>query len=195
MFVGSGLGSITRVTGRDAQDAAPSDARVDRRQEIRRQIDVLLDEYFDLVEPMPADTCPLSVPLYGASEVSGALLTLLEQNVTMGAKVREFEREFAKFVGTKHAIMVNSGSSANLLALAVLSNPSLPGALRPGDEVIVPAVTWATTIAPILQHGCVPVLVDIDPKTLNLRPQDLGKALSSRTRAIMPVHQIGRAHV
>lgn len=116
---------------------------------------------------------------------------MLEQNVTMGAKVLEFEREFAAVVGSEHAIMVNSGSSANLLALAVLSNSSMPGALRPGDEVIVPAVTWATTIAPILQHGCVPVLVDIDPKTLNLRPEDLSQALSSRTRAIMPVHLLG----
>lgn len=191
MFVGPRLGSITRVTGPVGQDAAPSDTSVDRRHQIRRQIDVLLDEYFDLIEPMPADTCPLSVPLYGAGEVRGALLTMLEQNVTMGAKVREFEREFADFVGSKHAIMVNSGSSANLLALAVLSNPSLPGALRPGDEIIVPAVTWATTIAPILQHGCIPVLVDIDPRTLNLRPEDLAKALSSRTRAIMPVHLLG----
>ncbi len=168
----------------------PTDAAV-RKKAIRAEIDGLLGEYFDLVEPMPADSCPLSVPLYGAEEVSGALGTMLDQNVTMGALVREFEDEFARFVGTEHAIMVNSGSSANLLALAVLSSPSLPGALRPGDEVIVPAVTWATTISPILQHGCVPVLVDIDPQTLNLRPEDLELALSSKTRAIMPVHLLG----
>lgn len=140
---------------------------------------------------MPADSCPLSVPLYGAEEVSGALAAMLDRNVTMGAQVRAFEAEFAALVGAKHAVMVNSGSSANLLALAVLSNPSLPGALRPGDEVVVPAVTWATTISPILQHGCVPVLVDIDPTTLNLRPEDLANALSSRTRAVMPVHLLG----
>lgn len=109
----------------------------------------------------------------------------------MGNKVREFERAFASAVGAKHAVMVNSGSSANLLALAVLSNPVLPNHLRPGDEVIVPSVTWATTLTPILQHGCVPVLVDIDPETLNLRPESLTEALSSRTRAIMPVHLLG----
>jgi CDP-6-deoxy-D-xylo-4-hexulose-3-dehydrase len=166
-------------------------AKSARAREIRGEIDRLLGEFFDLVEPLAADSCPLSVPLYGAQEVSGALTTLLDQNVTMGARVREFEQKFADAVGAKHAIMVNSGSSANLLALAVLSNTSLAGALRPGDEVIVPAVTWATTIAPILQHGCIPVLVDIDQRTLNLRPEDLKDALSSRTRAIMPVHLLG----
>ena len=87
--------------------------------------------------------------------------------------------------------MVNSGSSANLLALACLSTPSLPGALRPGDEVIVPAVTWSTTVAPVLQQGCVPVFVDVDPATLNMRPEDLDAAVSRRTRAIMPVHLLG----
>ncbi|GAB2766300.1 lipopolysaccharide biosynthesis protein RfbH [Terrabacter koreensis] len=179
------------MTGSDVRAATAPDIRVRRRDAIEREIGALLEEYFDLVEPMPGNSCPLSVPLYGADEVRGALATMLEQNVTMGVRVREFEREFATFVGSRHAVMVNSGSSANLLALAVLSNTSLPGALRPGDEVIVPAVTWATTIAPILQHGCVPVLVDIDPKTLNLRPDDLSKALSNRTRAIMPVHLLG----
>jgi len=178
----------------DAQTSAPalSDQAVDaRRNEIRVQIDALVREHFDLMAPIPAQECPLSVPLYGADEVNGALDALLTQNVTMGARVREFEQAFADYVGSKHAIMVNSGSSANLLGMAVLSSPALPGALRPGDEVIVPAVTWSTSLAPILQHGCVPVLVDVDPATLNLRPEDLEQALSARTRAIMPVHLLG----
>lgn len=178
---------------------APSDAdqtphnpdAAQRRVEIRAAIDDLIREHFDLLPGLPAFECPLSVPLYGPEEVGGALKALLEQNVTMGARVREFEAKFAGFVGSKHAIMVNSGSSANLLALAVLANPSLPGYLRPGDEVIVPAVTWSTTLAPIIQHGCIPVLVDVDPKTLNLRTEDLHEALSARTRAIMPVHLLG----
>ncbi|MCL2454405.1 MAG: aminotransferase class I/II-fold pyridoxal phosphate-dependent enzyme [Micrococcales bacterium] len=163
----------------------------ERQAEIRSQVAGLVSEYFDLMPQMPADECPLSVPLYGADEVNGALDSLLTQNITMGAKVRQFEKAFAEHVGSRHAVMVNSGSSANLLALAVLSDPSVPGGLRPGDEVIVPAVTWSTTLAPILQHGCVPVLVDIDPKTLNLRPEDLEAALSPKTRAIMPVHLLG----
>jgi CDP-6-deoxy-D-xylo-4-hexulose-3-dehydrase len=163
----------------------------EKRKALRASIDDLIRQHFELIPSLPDQECPLSVPLYGAEEVSGALESLLEQNVTMGTKVRAFEQKFAALVGTKHAIMVNSGSSANLLALAVLASPSLPGALREGDEVIVPAVTWSTTLAPILQHGCVPVLVDVDPYTLNLQPERLHEALSSRTRAIMPVHLLG----
>jgi len=159
--------------------------------ERRRALRDLIAAHFEDIEPLPDDVCPLSVALYGADEVSDALDCLLDQQVTMGARVRDFEREFADFMGSRHAIMVNSGSSANLLAMAVLASERLPGALRPGDEVIVPAVTWATTIAPVLQMGCVPVLVDIDADTLNLRPQDMAEAISPRTRAIFPVHLLG----
>ena len=96
--------------------------------------------------------------------------------------MRTFERMFAEFMGVRHAVMVNSGSSANLLAVSALSELTVHGGLRPGDEVIVPAVTWATTVTPILQLGCVPVLVDIDVETLNLRPEGVRDALSPRTQ-------------
>lgn len=182
---------MTDALSQPASAAVDPGQGAERRRAIKAQIDVLVREHFSYMPALPADECPLSVPLYGAEEVSGALESLLEQNVTMGAKVRAFERTFAEFVGTKHAIMVNSGSSANLLAMAVLASPSLTGALREGDEIIVPAVTWSTSLAPILQYGCVPVLVDIDPATLNLQPERLAEALSSRTRAIMPVHLLG----
>lgn len=162
-----------------------------RALEIRSEIDALLTEFFELIEPASDADCPLSVPLYGARETAAALATLLDRNVTMGAQVKEFEARFARYVGVQHAVMVNSGSSANLLALSVLSNSAVQQGLRSGDEVIVPAVTWSTTIAPILQQGCVPVLVDVDPATLNLRPEDLAAAVSERTRAIMPVHLLG----
>ena len=140
---------------------------------------------------MPDDCCPLSVPLFGADEVYALLETLLDREVTAGRRVREFESNFARFIGSKHAIMVNSGSSANLLALSVLAHGSLAGGLRPGDEVIVPAVAWSTTLAPVLQVGCVPVLVDVDAETLNLRPDSVEEAISNRTRAILPVHLLG----
>jgi CDP-4-dehydro-6-deoxyglucose reductase, E1 len=162
-----------------------------RREELKRAMGAMIEEYFDLAPVRDKEDCPLSVPLYGAKEVSAALDCLLSQNVTMGRSVRAFEERFADFIGTRHAIMVNSGSSANLLSLAVLSSSSLPSALQPGDEVIVPAVTWPTTVTPVLQHGCLPVLVDVDPKTLNLVPDQLQEALSPRTRAIMPVHLLG----
>jgi CDP-6-deoxy-D-xylo-4-hexulose-3-dehydrase len=166
--------------------AAPS-----RKQDLRDEIHRLVAEHFRDIPPLPDDTCPLSVPLYGAEEVCGALDALLDQQVTAGRRVREFEQKFADFIGSRHAVMVNSGSSANLLALSVLAHGSLAGGLSPGDEVIVPAVAWSTTLAPILQIGCVPVLVDIDPDTLNLRADDLADAISPRTRGIMPVHLLG----
>jgi CDP-6-deoxy-D-xylo-4-hexulose-3-dehydrase len=163
-----------------------------RRGEIAAQLRTLVDEFFAL-EPPAEDplACPLSVPLYGGREVADALDVLLSQDVTMGARVRAFERQFADFIGTRHAVMVNSGSSANLLAISVLSANVVPNGLLPGDEVIVPAVTWSTTISPIIQNGYVPVFVDIDPQTLNLRPEDLERAITSRTRAIWVVHLLG----
>ena len=162
-----------------------------RRDSIRAELRSLIDEWFALPSDDDPLRCPLSVPLYGAEEVMAATEVLLSQNVTMGAVVREFEEEFARFVGADHAVMVNSGSSANLLALSALQSRVFPQGLHPGEEVIVPAVAWSTTIAPILQIGCVPVFVDIDPKTLNLRPADLADAWSPRTRAIFVVHLLG----
>lgn len=142
--------------------------------------------------PEPAaDESPLSVPLYGSEEVGDALECLLEQRVTMGDRVAAFEREFAEFIGSEYAIMVNSGSSANLIAISVLCQHVVEGRLQPGDEVIVPAVAWSTSLAPILQLGCVPVLVDIDEQTLNMRPESITDAMSDRTRAVLPVHLLG----
>jgi CDP-6-deoxy-D-xylo-4-hexulose-3-dehydrase len=150
-----------------------------------------VERYFELAPADDGLTCPLSMPLYAAEEVSEALEVLLSQNVTMGERVRAFEAAFADFVGSRNAVMVNSGSSANLLALAVAASNAAPNGLRPGDEVIVPAVTWPTTISPILQLGCVPVFVDVDAQTLNLRPEDLDQAWSPRTRGIFAVHLLG----
>ena len=162
-----------------------------QRAELSQQIGRLVEEYFAIEEPEGELDCPLSMPLYGAEEVTEAVEVLLTQRVTMGARVRAFEQEFARFIGSRHAVMVNSGSSANLLAVAVAASSAVPNGLRPGDEVIVPSVTWPTTITPLLQYGLVPVFVDIDPHTLNLRPEDLQDAVSSRTRGIFVVHLLG----
>ena len=167
------------------------ETRLARSEQVKREIAALIEEFFTLQPPDESLVCPLSVPLYGEEEVIEAVDVLLSQNVTMGRRVRAFEAAFAEFIGCEHAVMVNSGSSANLLAIATLSSRTVAGSLHPGDEVIVPAVTWATTVTPILQLGCVPVFVDIDPHTLNLRPGDLEGALSPRTRAIFAVHLLG----
>jgi CDP-6-deoxy-D-xylo-4-hexulose-3-dehydrase len=103
--------------------------------------------------------------------------------------VREFEETFADPYSS-YAVMVNSGSSANLLAISALTNPRY-GRLKPGDEVIVSALSWPTTIWPLVQHGLVPVFVDIDAETLNIDVDKARKAVSEKTRAIMPIHVYG----
>jgi len=134
---------------------------------------------------------PLSVPTFGWEEVWEALESLLSAQVTMGKKVKRFETMFAEYIGVKHSVMVNSGSSANLLALSVLTNPILAERLRPGDEVVTPAVTWATSVFPILNVGLVPVLVDVDLSTFNLIPEEMEKAIGPKTRAVLLVHLLG----
>jgi len=111
---------------------------------------------------------------------------------TMGEHVQTFERDFAKYVGSKHCVMVNSGSSANLLIVAALfytQNPDLK--LKRGDEIIVPAVSWSTTYYPLYQYGLKIKFVDIDLHTLNYDLDQLAQAVSDKTRAIMAVNLLG----
>ncbi len=128
---------------------------------------------------------------YSHEEIIAALECLLSTNVTMGAKVRDFETKCADYFGSKYAVMINSGSSANLLALSALANPAFSGQLSPGDEVIVPALSWSTTVWPIIQNNLVPVIVDIDLETLNLSIDAVKRAITPKTKAIMPVHVYG----
>ena len=134
---------------------------------------------------------PLNIPTYSSEEVEEALDSLLSTWVTMGSKVKKFEEAFAQYNGSKHAVMVNSGSSANLLALSVLTNPLLKDHIPKGSEIITPAVTWATTVYPVSDVGCTPVLVDVDQKTFNIIPDEIEKAITNKTRAILPVHLLG----
>jgi len=134
---------------------------------------------------------PLNIPTYSSEEVEEALESLLSTWVTMGSKVKKFEEAFAQYNGSKHAVMVNSGSSANLLALSVLTNPLVNDDIPKGSEIITPAVTWATTVYPVSDVGCTPVLVDVDPKTFNIIPDEIEKAITNKTRAILPVHLLG----
>ncbi len=111
---------------------------------------------------------------------------------SMGAIVKEFESDFARYVGSQHCVMVNSGSSANLLMVAALfytKNPKLK--LQRGDEVIVPAVSWSTTYYPLYQYGLKIKFVDIDLHTLNYDLEQLELAVTDETRAIMAVNLLG----
>ena len=128
----------------------------------------------------------LHEPTFGEDEIAAVVDVLRSTRVTSGAKVREMERHFGS-----HAVMCNSGSSANLLAVAALRNPVTDQRLRQGDEVVVSALSWATTVWPLVQHGLIPVIVDIDPETLNIDPAQVGAAIGPNTRAIMPVHVYG----
>lgn len=128
---------------------------------------------------------------YDDAEILAFLDCLLRTEVTMGPRVRRFEEEFARKFGRRHAVMVNSGSSANLLAVSALCNPVVKDRLKPGDEVIVPALCWSTTVWPLIQHGLVPVIVDADPATLNVDPGEVERAVGPKTRGIMPVHIYG----
>lgn len=110
------------------------------------------------------------------------------KRISSGKYVREFEKKFAKLIGTKEAVAVSSGTDADALALAVLYDF---GAKR-NDEVIVPALSFAATGNAVLQAGFIPVFVDIDRKTLNIDPLKIEKAITDKTRAIMPVHLMGK---
>src|SRR5438309_6360444 len=135
---------------------------------------------------------PLTVPTYGPDEVEEAIDSLLSTWVTMGSKVKKFEEAFAKYNGSKHALMVNSGSSANLLALSVLTNPTNPDHIEKGSEIVTPTVTWATTVYPIANVACSPVLVDVDPGTFNMFPEEMEKAIGTNTKAVVSVNLLVR---
>lgn len=145
------------------------------------------DHAFSAAEPRVR----LHEPTFGAEEINAFVEKLLTTRVTMGPTVVAFENAYAAFGAYGAAITVNSGSSANLLAIAALVNPACRDGLKPGDEVIVSALSWSTTIWPLMQMGLVPVVVDIDPETLNIDPEKAEAAIGPRTRAIMPVHVYG----
>jgi CDP-6-deoxy-D-xylo-4-hexulose-3-dehydrase len=128
---------------------------------------------------------------FGSDEIIAMVEVVLSGQLTMGERVRSFEKQFAEYIGAPYAVMVNSGSSANLLAYAAATNPARSRHLRAGDEILVPAVSWSTTIAPILQMGLKPVLVDVDPRTLNIDVASMKTKATARTKALMAVHILG----
>src|SRR3989344_710670 len=137
-----------------------------------------------------ATTIPTMGLPFGHEEVNEAIDSLLSTYVTMGRKVKKFEGMFANYSQTKHGIMVNSGSSANLLALSILTNPVLKNRIKEKEEIITPATTWVTTVYPISNVGATPVFVDVN-LDFNINPELIEKAITEKTRAIMPVHLIG----
>ncbi len=142
---------------------------------------------------VPGDAnIPVTGKVFGAEEISAAVRASTDFWLTSGPFTEKFESRFAKTVGMRHAFMVNSGSSANLLALSALTSPRLgERALRTGDEVVTVAAGFPTTVTPIIQNGLIPVYVDIDLVTYVANEAALEAAISPKTRAIMMAHTLG----
>ena len=122
-----------------------------------------------------------------------AIQKVIDSNMfTMGKNVAEYEKQFADSFGSKYAVMVSSGSAANLLMIASLFyTQDKKLRLKSGDEVIVPAVSWSTTYFPLQQYGLKVKFVDVDSKTLNIDLKKLEEAISDKTRAILAVNLLG----
>src|SRR5262249_47486491 len=137
-----------------------------------------------------ASKVPYAGRVFGADELAAGVEAVLDFWLTLGPQGDAFERELARYVGVRHALLVNSGSSANLVAFAALTSPQLERPLASGDEVLTVAAGFPTTVAPAVQHGCVPVFVDVDLKTGNVLADRLEAAVSPRTRAVMIAHTL-----
>ena len=135
---------------------------------------------------------PVSGKVFDAAEMRSLVDSALDFWLTTGRFADQFEREFARWSGLRDCLLVNSGSSANLLAVSALTSPKLGHRrLVPGDEVITVAAGFPTTVNPILQNGLVPVFVDVTLPTYNVDVSQLEAALSGRTRALILAHTLG----
>ncbi len=165
--------------------------------ELRQKILALVAEYHAAAYPTNDESSiPANVPVSGRTFDADELVTLVDSALdfwlTTGRYANQFEREFARYFGLRHAMLCNSGSSANLLALTALTSPKLgERALRPGDEVLTVAAGFPTTVNPMLQNGLVPVFCDIVLPTYDVNIEQLRAAVSPRTKAIMMAHTLG----
>lgn len=168
-----------------------------KSNQIKRQILALVREYYE-AELGPKDFVPgeTPVPVSGRTFDAAEMVSLVDASLdfwlTTGRFADQFERDFARYMGVRHAMLCNSGSSANLLALSSLTSPKLAGRqLQPGDEVITVAAGFPTTVNPIVQNRLIPIFLDIDLRTYNLSLDHLEEAITPRTRAIMIAHTLG----
>jgi len=174
-----------------------SNPEEDELSNLRSQILAMTNRYAEIYLKkevfLPGITpIPVSGKVLTSNDFQALVDSSLDGWLTAGRFTIKFERELAKFVGARHALFVNSGSSANLIALSGLTSKKLgEKALRSGDEVITVAMGFPTTVNPIIQNGLVPVVVDIDPRTLDAIPEMLSAAISSKTRAIKLAHTLG----
>jgi len=165
--------------------------------ELRRQILDLVAQYHDArFAPKKFEPGQTAVPVAGRVFDADEMVRLVDSSLdfwlTAGRFADQFERQFARWVGVRQALLCNSGSSANLLAIAALTSESLgERRLQPGDEVITAAAGFPTTVNPAIQHGLQPVLVDVELGTYNTTAERVEEAIGPRTRAIMLAHTLG----
>ena len=174
--------------------------QISKTKVIREQIAKLVEQYAAL-EFAPKEFIPGQTPvppagkLLDAMEIKNMVEASLDGWLTTGRFNTEFERNLARFFGVRHAITVNSGSSANLVAFSTLTSPTLnERAIKPGDEVIGVAAGFPTTVNPILQFGAVPVFVDVELGTYNIDSTKIEAAISPKTKAIMLAHTLGNPY-
>ena len=169
----------------------------EKADQLRAKILELVAEYS--AEAFPAKTfvpgqtyVPVSGRVFDESDIQSLIDSSLDFWLTTGRYAAQFEKEFARVFNMRHAILVNSGSSANLLALTCLTSPALGDRrIRAGDEVITVATGFPTTVNPIFQNNLVPVFVDVDIPTYNVDVNQLEAAFSEKTRAVMIAHTLG----
>jgi CDP-6-deoxy-D-xylo-4-hexulose-3-dehydrase len=175
----------------------PSGQEKARQESLREQIRELVTQYhaeaFPEREFAPGNSAvPVSGKVFDAEDIQYAVDASLDFWLTTGRFADQFEREFARVMGVRDARLVNSGSSANLVALSALTSQSLGDrALRPGDEVITVAAGFPTTVNPAIQNNLVPVFVDVQLDTYDIDVSQLEAAVSDRTRAVMIAHTLG----
>ena len=133
---------------------------------------------------------PLTNTVLDNDDIESGVKVLKSKWITMGRETLKFENTFSKKISNRSSIMVNSGSSANLLIFQCLINPKV-NKLKKNDEVLIPAICWSTSLWPIIQSGLKVKFVDIDPKTLNLDLDDFEKKITKKTKALMLVHAMG----
>lgn len=169
----------------------------EKTKALRNQISELVEKYAAIaLAPNPfipgATMIPPAGKLIDAVEIKNMVEASLDGWLTTGRFNFQFEKKLATFLGVKHLITVNSGSSANLVAFSTLTSPKLgERAIKRGDEVIGVAAGFPTTVNPILQFGCVPVFVDVDPLSHNIDASKIEAAIGPKTKAIMLAHSLG----
>jgi CDP-6-deoxy-D-xylo-4-hexulose-3-dehydrase len=163
------------------------------RAEILRGVARYHEAAFPQCGFLPGETpVPCAGRTFDSDELGHLVDAALDFWLTSGPYAARFERDLALFLGVRHAMLCNSGSSANLLAIAALTSPKLGDRrLQRGDEVITAAAAFPTTVFPIVQHALVPVFVDADLRTYNANPDRIAEAITPRTRAIVLAHTLG----